>query len=62
MKRERLVVGVPRRSGLQSSHVRSMAQLGLRIAANVLILLCLFEKFFMLLRCSLIPYGFLFET
>lgn len=49
-----LVLAIPGGRRLQASHIRAVAQFGLSVAANVLIILCLFEKQLVLLRSTLL--------
>ena len=50
---EGLVLRIPRGGGLEAANVRAMAQLGLCIAANGLVVLCRLEEEFLLLGSAL---------
>ena len=51
---ECLIVGVPGGGGFQTAHVRSMAQLCLRVATDNLVFFCAFKEQLALLRSSLL--------
>ena len=57
MDGEGLVVLVPCSSCLQSSYVGAVTQLGLRVAANVLVVLCGLEELLVLLGVALVSEG-----
>jgi hypothetical protein len=61
VKDERLVLGIPCGSSLQSSDVRTMSQFSLRIASNVFVIFGGFEEELLLLRSALTTKGCLEE-
>lgn len=56
-----LVIGVPGGGGFQTTHVRTMAQLRLRVASENLVSCCAFEEKLVLFGSSLFPQGNLEE-
>ena len=57
-----LVIGVPGGGGFQTTHVRTMAQLRLRVASENLVSCCAFEEKLVLFGSSLFPQGNLDDT
>jgi len=50
MKSESLIIGIPRSGGLQTSDIRAMAELGLCVTTNNLVILSWPEELLVLFR------------